>query len=183
ESLLLALVGCALGLLLAVFGIKLLAGMVTGQLPQMLRPELDLNVLTFSLLVASGCGLLFGLLPAIRASSPDLNHVLKESERGAVSASKRRSQSVLVVSEFGLTLVLLIGAGLFLRSFIRLLETDPGFNPHQALAFDLSFSKAKYPKAEDQQRFLKELNARIAVLPGVEAVGAATTLPLSNRGR
>ncbi len=181
ESLLLALVGCALGLLLAAFGVKLLTGMLTDLVPQMLRPELDLNVLAFSILVACGCGLLFGLLPALRASKPDLNHVLKETERGALSASKRRSQSFLVVAEFAFTLVLLIGAGLFLRSFIRLLETDPGFNPKQALAFDLSFPKAKYPKAEDQQRFLKELNGRIATLPGVESVGAVTNLPLSNR--
>jgi putative ABC transport system permease protein len=183
ESLLLALIGCALGLLLAIFGVKLLAGMVAGQFPQMMRPELDLNVLAFSILVACGCGLLFGLLPAIRASKPDLNHVLKETERGAVSGSRRRSQSMLVVSEFGGALVLLIGAGLFLRSFVRLLETDPGFNTQRTLAFDLSFSKTKYPKAEDQQRFLKELTGRISALPGVEAVGAATTLPLSNRGR
>jgi predicted permease len=183
ESLLLALAGGALGLLLAVFGIKLLAGMVMGQLPQMLRPELDLNVLAFSILIACGCGLLFGLLPALRASRPDLNHVLKETERGAQSAAKRRSQSLLVVAEFAFTLVLLVGAGLFLRSFVRLLETDPGFNPKHVLAFDLSFPKTKYPKAEDQQRFLKELTGRIAALPGVEAVGAATTLPLSNRGR
>jgi predicted permease len=183
ESLLLALIGCALGLLFAAFGVKLLAGMVAGQLPQIMRPELEINVLAFSVLVACGCGLLFGLLPAIRASKPDLNHVLKETERGAVSGSRRRSQSFLVVSEFALTLVLLIGAGLFLRSLVRLLETDPGFNTQRALAFDLSFSKTKYPKAEDQQRFLKELTVRIAALPGVEAVGAATTLPLSNRGR
>jgi putative ABC transport system permease protein len=183
ESLLLAVIGCAAGLLLAAFGVKLLTNMVRGLVPQARHPELDLNVLMFSILVACGCGLLFGLLPAIRASKPDLNHVLKETERGASSGSRRRSQSFLVVSEFACALVLLVGAGLFLRSFVRLLETDPGFNTQRALAFDLSFSKAKYPKAEDQQRFLKELNERIAALPGVEAVGAATTLPLSNRGR
>jgi putative ABC transport system permease protein len=183
ESLLLALIGCAAGLALAALGVKLLTNMVTGLIPQALHPELDINVLAFSLVVACGCGLLFGLLPAIRASKPDLNHTLKEAERGAVSGSRRRSQSFLVVSEFAFTLVLLVGAGLFLRSFVRLLKTDPGFNTQRALAFDLSFSKAKYPKAEDQQRFLKELNERIAALPGVEAVGAATTLPLSNRGR
>ncbi|MCM3869815.1 MAG: ABC transporter permease [Pyrinomonadaceae bacterium] len=183
ESLLLALMGCALGLMLGSFSIALLTNLLTGVVPQALHPELDLNVLAFSILVACGCALLFGILPAIRASKPDLNHVLKETERGAMSASKRRSQSFLVVSEFAFTLVLLIGAGLFLRSFIRLLQTDPGFNPKQTLAFDLSFSKAKYPKAEDQQRFLKELDGRIAALPGVESVGAATTLPLSNRGR
>ena len=86
---------------------------------------------------------------------------------------------MLIVAEFAFTLVLLIGAGLFLRSFMRLLDTDPGFNPSQALAFDLSFSKTKYPKAEEQQRFLNDLNTRVAALPGVEAVGAVTNLPLS----
>lgn len=181
ESLLLAFAGCVLGLMLAVFGIELLTSMVKGVVPQLLRPELDPNVLGFSILVACACGILFGILPAIRASKPDLNQVLKESERGAVSVSKRRSQSMLVVSEFAFTLVLLIGAGLFLRSFVRLLETDPGFNPKQSLAFDLSFAKTKYPKAEDQQRFLADLTQRISASPGVESVGAITSLPLSKR--
>lgn len=179
ESLLLAGVGCALGLLLATFGISLLSRMLTGMVPQILYPELDFNVLAFSILAACGCGMLFGLLPALRASKPDLNHVLKETDRGSQSVSKRRSQAVLIVAEFAFTLVLLIGAGLFLRSFMRLLATDPGFNPSQALAFDLSFSKTKYPKAEEQQRFLNDLNTRIAALPGVESVGAVTLLPLS----
>ena len=183
ESLLLALAGCALGLMLAAWGIDLLADMLTGQIPQLLHPKLDLNVLAFSVLAACGCGVLFGLLPAIRASKPDLNHALKESERGALSAAGRRSQSMLVVAEFALTLTLLIGAGLFLRSFMRLLATDPGFNPRQTLAFDLSFPRSKYPTAEDQHRFLADLNRRIRALPSVEAVGAATTLPLSNRAR
>ncbi len=183
ESLLLAFAGCVLGLLLAVFSIELLTSMLTGMVPQLLQPKLDLNVMAFSILVAGGCGILFGILPAIRASRPDLNHVLKETDRGAQSASRRRSQSALIVAEFAFTLVLLIGAGLFLRSFMRLLATDPGFNPQQTLAFDLSFSKTKYPRAEDQQRFLNDLSVRIAALPGVASVGAATTLPLSNRMR
>src|SRR5215475_2273088 len=183
ESLLLALVGGVLGLGLASFGIELLTKMLTGLLPQMLRPELDWRVLTFSLVVSYGCGLLFGMWPALRASRPDLQHVLKESERGSLSPSRRRSQSALVVAEFALTIVLLIGAGLFFRSFMRLLATDPGFNTKQTLAFDLSFPKAKYPKAEDQQRFLQEVTKRLMSLPGIEEAGAATTLPLSNRVR
>jgi putative ABC transport system permease protein len=183
ESLLLSGAGCVLGLLLAVFGIELLGNMLTGMVPQLLRPQLDLNVLLFSLLVSGGCGFLFGLFPAIRASRPDVSHVLKETDRGAQSASRRHSQSVLIIAEFAFTLVLLIGAGLFLRSFIRLLATDPGFNPEQSLAFDLSFSKTKYPRGEDQQRFLNDLSGRIAALPGVAAAGASTTLPMSNRGR
>ncbi|MEP7339046.1 MAG: ABC transporter permease [Acidobacteriota bacterium] len=182
ESLLLAFAGCVLGVLLAAFGIEYLTAMFTDLLPQALHPELNVNVLLFSVLVAGGCGLLFGLLPAWRASKPNLNHELKESERGAMSVAKRRSQSLLVVSEFAFTLVLLVGAGLFLRSFISLLKTDPGFNPKQTLAFDLSFSKAKYPEVKDRLRFVKNLNERLAVLPGVEAVGAVSSLPLSRNG-
>jgi predicted permease len=183
ESLLLAFAGCALGLLLATFAIGVLPTMLAGMLPRMLHPSLDLTVTVFSILVSGGCGILFGLLPAVRASRPDVNHMLKETDRGVQSASRRRSQSTLIVAEFAFTLVLLIGAGLFLRSFVRLLSVDPGFNPRQTLAFDLSLSKSKYPTAEAQQRFLNELTERIEALPGVDSAGAATTLPLSNRGR
>ncbi len=183
ESLLLAFAGCAVGILFAISGIKLLTGMITGMVPQMLYPELDVNVLLFSICVACGCGVLFGILPALRASKPDLNNDLKETERGATSGSKKRAQSLMVVSEFAFTLVLLIGAGLFLRSFVHLIKTDPGFNPKQTLAFDLSFPDAKYPKGEDRLRFIKELNERIAALPGVESVGASSSLPFSLRDR
>jgi putative ABC transport system permease protein len=183
ESIVLALVGCLVGLFLAICGVKFFTGIITGMVPQMLYPELDINVLLFSICVACGCGILFGILPAWRASKPDLNNDLKETERGATSGAKRRSQSLMVVSEFAFTLVLLIGAGLFLRSFVRLIETDPGFNPSQTLAFDLSFPDAKYPENEDRFRFIKELNARLAALPGVESVGASSSLPFSLRGR
>jgi putative ABC transport system permease protein len=182
ESLLLAIAGCALGLLLANFGVNLLADMFRDMLPQILRPSLNLNVLAFSIVAACGCGLLFGLLPALRASRPDLNHDLKESERGSLSVSKKRSQSVLVTAEFALTVVLLIGAGLFLRSFITLMKTDPGFNPKNTLAFDLSFPKTKYPGSEERMRFLKTLTAKLAALPGIEAVGAASSVPLGKSG-
>jgi len=183
ESTLLAGAGCVVGLLLAVFGVKLLTGMVTGMVPQVLYPRLDVKVLLVSICVAWACGVSLGILPAWRASKPDLNGDLKETERGSMSAAKRRSQSVLIVSEFAFTLALLVGAGLFLRSFIRLLETDPGFNPKHAMAFDLSFADAKYPKDEDRLRFIKDLNGRIAALPGVESVGASSSLPFSLRGR
>jgi predicted permease len=182
ESLLLAFAGCAVGLLFAAFGVKLLTGMFAELLPQALSPALDLNVMLFSISVACGCGLLFGILPALRASKPDLNRDLKESERGSLSVSKRRSQSFLVVSEFAFTLVLLIGAGLFLRSFISLLKTDLGFNPKHTLAFDLTFPNAKDPNAKDRLRVIKNLNERLAALPGVESVGAVSSVPLSNNG-
>jgi len=183
ESILLALSGCALGLLVAAFGVRLLTHLVEKQLPQILQPQLDATVLWFSVLVACGCGVLFGILPAWRATKADVNQAMKESERGSVSRSKRRSQSILVVSEFAFTLVLLIGAGLFLRSFVRVTETDLGFNPKQTVAFDLSFSGAKYPTDTDRLRFTKDLIERIRVLPGIESAGISSTLPLSGKGR
>jgi predicted permease len=149
----------------------------------MLYPRLNTTVLLYSIGVACTCGILFGILPAWRASRPDLNCDLKEAERGAISRSKKRSQSLMLVSEFAFTVVLLVGAGLFLRSFVRLLKTDPGFNPRQTLAFDLSFPDAKYPKGEDRLRFIKALNERIGALPGVESVASTSSLPFSLRGR
>jgi predicted permease len=183
ESILLALSGCALGLVLAALSMHLLGNMVAEQLPQILRPRLDLQVLGFSIFVAGGCGLLFGILPAWRAARVDVNHGLKESEHGSASRSKRRSQSFLVVSEFALTLVLLIGAGLLLRSFTRVMAVDPGFNSSHTLAFDLSFPGTKYPRDEDRLRFTQDLIGRIRSLPGVGSAGAASSLPLSGRER
>ena len=183
ESLVLALSGCALGLLLASMGMRLLTHLVTAQIPEVLRPQLDLHVLLFSILVACVCGVLFGSLPAWRASRADVNRALKDSERGSASRAKRRSQFFLVVSEFAFTVILLIGAGLLLRSFARVLEVDPGFNPSHTLAFDLSFPGAKYPRDDDRMRFTKDLIGRIRVLPGVASVGAASQLPLSGRER
>lgn len=183
ESILLALSGCALGLLVAAFGIRFLTRMVAEQLPQVLHPRLDTSVLLFSILIACSCGILFGILPGWRAAKADVNHALKESERGSASRSKRRSQSFLVVSEFAFTLVLLVGAGLFLRSFVRLMEIDPGFNPKHTLAFDLSFPEAKYPHDEDRLRFTKDLTGRIRTLPGIESVSAISMVPMSGTGR
>jgi putative ABC transport system permease protein len=183
ESILLAFSGCAVGLLLAVFGVRLLTHLVEKQLPQILQPRLDSTVLWFSVLVSCGCGILFGILPAWRATKADVNQAMKESERGLASHSKRRSQSLLVVSEFAFTLILLIGAGLFLRSFVRVTETDLGFNPKQTVAFDLSFSEAKYPTDADRLRFTKDLIERFRVLPGVESAGSISTLPLSGMER
>ena len=183
ESIVLALAGCALGLLFASVSMDLLTHLIATQLPAVLHPQLDLHVLLFTVLVAVGCGVLFGILPALRAARTDVNYALKDSDHGTASRSKRRSQSILVVSEFAFTVVLLIGAGLFLRSFTRVMEVDPGFNPRNVLAFDLSFPKAKYPSNEDRLRFTKDLIERIKALPGVESVGAASPLPLSGRER
>ncbi|HEY6184454.1 MAG TPA: ABC transporter permease, partial [Terriglobales bacterium] len=182
ESLLLAMVGCTAGLVFASVGIKFLASMFADMLPQLLQPTLDVRVLLFSIAVSCISGLLFGILPALRSSNPELNHTLKETGRSSTSGSRKRSQSFLVVSEFALTLMLLVGAGLLLRSFVRVLNTDPGFNPRQTLAFDLSFPESKYPKASDRMRLIKNLTAHVAALPGVDSAGASSALPFGNGG-
>lgn len=183
ESLVLALAGCALGLSFALFGIDALVKLFAGQVPNLLQPELNLEILAFSVVMTCGCALLFGLLPALRAGRTDPNRDLKQTERGSVDASGRRSQNLLVAAEFALTLTLLVGAGLFLRSFAQMLHTDPGFDTAQKIAFDLTLPDGKYPEPADRFRQIEELTRRVSDLPGVEAVGASSSLPLSGQGR
>lgn len=181
ESLLLAMLGCIAGLLLAMFGIRLLSGMVAGMLPYAFQPDLDYNVLAFSIVVSCGCGIFFGILPALRASRPNLTSVMKEGERGAISGERKRAQSALLGTQFAFTLVLLIGAGLLLRSFVLLLDTDPGFKPEHTLAFDLSFPEAKYPDTESRLRVIDELTTQIGAVPGVDYAGVTSFVPLGDR--
>jgi predicted permease len=181
ESLLLALAGCAVGLLLAQFGIRLLNSMMADTIPRLLHPKLNTNVLLFSIGISCVCGLLFGILPALGAIRSDVQHALKETDRGSTSASRRRSQSLLVMSEYAFTLVLLIGAGLMLHSFVQVIRTDPGFNPERTLAFDISLPETKYVDTEARRRFIDDLLVRINALPGVAHAGACGSLPLSER--
>ncbi|MCC6540345.1 MAG: ABC transporter permease [Bryobacterales bacterium] len=178
EGMLLAGGGCLLGLLLALFGTGWLGILLTGVVPQALHPEVDTSVLVFSILVSGLSGLGFGLIPAWRAGGVDAAMREAGVRGGSHSLAQGRSQQWLVAAEFAFTLILLVGAGLLLRSFVRLLETDPGFNPQKALAFDLSFARDKYPKGADQQRLLAELLAKVQALPGVQSAGASTHLPL-----
>lgn len=179
EGLVLSLAGCVAGLLVAGSTVGLLAKMFAGLVPQALHPALDLNVLLFSIIVACASGLVSTILPALRASKANLNQQIKQGERGSVSAKGRRVQSALVVSEFAFALVLLIGAGLFLRSFARLISTDPGFNPNRSIAFDLSFPEARYPHLEDRLQFIKLLDSRLSSLSGVDYAGGISALPFS----
>ena len=183
ESILLALAGCAAGWLAAVFAVRVLSNMVKGMLPLMLQPKLDGRVFAVSLGVACACGILFGILPAFRSSRPDLNVALREKTGGASSTlARKKSQSLLIMSEFAFTLMLLVGAGLLIRSFIRVLETSPGFRPEQTLAFDLSLPKAKYATDASREQFIRSLRQGLASVPGVEAAASAMTLPLGETG-
>ncbi len=179
ESTLLSILGGASGLLLATWGLSLLTAASPADLPRVDQIGLDKNVLGFSLLVSILTGILFGLTPALQASKVNLNEVMKEGTRGSSGGSgRKRMRSALVVCEVALSLVLVIGAGLLIKSFIRLVSTDPGFDPDRVLAMSLPLSNSKYPTPEQKGRFFQEVIKRVSELPGVEAAGVTTLLPI-----
>jgi predicted permease len=179
ESVVLSLCGGVAGAFLATLAVDLLARAIVNELPNMLHPVIDLRVLGFTLLLACGTGIFFGLLPAWRARRTDLVRDLKESSRGSSGGGRLRAQSILVIAEIALTCTLLLGSGLLLRSFGRLLQADVGFDPNHAVACDVSLTAARFPNVDAQHQFCREMVARIEALPGVETAGYSTTLPMS----
>ncbi|HKS27513.1 MAG TPA: ABC transporter permease [Pyrinomonadaceae bacterium] len=184
ESLLLAVMGGGLGLLLATWGLDLLVAASPADLPRVGEIGLDIRVLLFTGAVSILTGILFGLAPALQASRLDLNESLKEGSRGSTEGSARnRLRSVLVVAEIALSLVLLIGAGLLIRSFVTLLNTSPGFDADSILTVDLPLSRAKYPEAAQQVNVVQQLIERTSQVPGVASAAVVNILPLSGNGR
>jgi putative ABC transport system permease protein len=181
ESLLLALTGGALGLLLAVWGTSLVSAAGATIHPLFAGIQLDWRALAFTLAVSVLTGLIFGLAPALQISKPNLAESLKESGRGSGPATSRnRLRGALVVSEVAMTLVLLICAGLLIRTVLRLRNVDTGFNTENVLAMNIGLPGIKYPKPENQIAFYKQVTERIAALPGVKAAGTSSVLPLSD---
>jgi len=179
ESLLLAGLGGAAGLLLAVWGVYLLVAFGPAELPRAGEVAVDIRALGFTFAVSLLTGIIFGLAPALQASRPDLNETLKDGVRGATgSAGYRRMRSLLVVSEIALSLVLLVGAGLLMRSFLKLQAVDPGFNPNNMLTMRVSLEGPNYEKAESRIAFYDQLFDKIKALPGVQYVGARYHIPL-----
>jgi putative ABC transport system permease protein len=178
ESVALAVIGGALGLLLALWGADLLLAVIPNNIPWVTEIALDRNVFAFTLAASVLTGIFFGLAPALQASRPDLNETLKEGGRGS-TGGRQRARSVLVVSEVALALVLLIGAGLMLKTFSRLQRIEAGFNPTNLLTMMLSLSPIKYSDGPKARAFFKQLEQRIAGLPGTEAAAFTTSVPLS----
>jgi predicted permease len=176
ESLVLSLLGGLAGLFLALFGIDLLRILLGDQLPPMLQPELDPRVFAFSLALSCVSGLVFGLWPAVAASHTNLNRELTATARGTSTGIRNRAQSVLVAGEIALTVVLLIASGLLLRSFVRALRADPGFDPKQTLTCRLSLAQTG-DGAPALLSFLRTLEDRVSSLPGVLSVGFVTYVP------
>jgi putative ABC transport system permease protein len=180
ESLLLALVGGTLGALVAMWGVDVLAAVSAGNVPRAAEVGVDARVLVFTLGVSLLTGVVFGLAPALTASRPDLNESLKEGSRGGGASSPRRQRvrSALVVSEVALALVLLVGAGLLIKSFARLQNVNPGFDYKNVLTATMFLPDARYTEEAKRARFYEQVIERVKTLPGVESVGGTSQLPL-----
>ena len=184
ESLLLAIFGGALGALLAVAGVKLLVSLGEDNIPRTANVKIDATVLAFTLLISLATGLLFGLAPAIRTMKENLVDALKDGIRGGSEATvKNRTRSLLVVFESAIAVMLLIAAGLLIRSLVALQNVDPGFDPNNVLTLRVDLPRQKYNTPEKASNFFEQLETRVAGLPGVEAVGLITDLPLSGEAR
>src|SRR6266540_2367788 len=174
ESVLLAALGAALGTLLAFWGANLIAAQLPDGIPRLDEANVDARVLVFTLAVSLLTGLLFGLAPALQASRPNLTDGLKEGERGS-SGRRQRLRNVLVVGEVALTLTLLVGAGLLIQSFLRVLQVDPGFKAQNLLTMQLSVNN---PDGQQVANFFEQLQRKVRSLPGVKSVAVSDGLPL-----
>ena len=183
ESIVLSIAGGGVGLLVAVWGTALLVKAAPDTIARANEVGADKRVLGFTLLISLLCGLVFGLVPALQTSKPDLNESLKEGGKGtAAGISHNRTHGFLVVAEMALALVLLVGAGLLIQSFRRLQTVDPGFNPTNALTMRLFLPESKYGQPGSTSAFVDQVLERVAALPGVKAVGTTTQLPLRGGG-
>jgi len=181
ESVLLAMAGGLVGLVIARLATALLRAFGPENIPRLNEVAVNGRVLAFTFVVSLVTGVLFGLMPALRASRVDLNEVLKDGARGAgAGAGHHRTRRLLIVAEVALSLVLLIGAGLLIRSYQRIAAASPGFNARNVLSLRLSLPAARYNTPEAVASFYKRLDERVKALPGVETVGTSYLLPLSS---
>jgi len=184
ESVLLALCGGVVGLGVAQFGVRTLANSIPADFARFIPgwEHLEINgwALGFTLLVSLATGLMFGLLPAWQASHTNFNETLKEGGKGATGSARQRMRNVLVVAEVALSLVLLVGAGLLVRSFIVVLHTDFGFDPENAIAMRIVLPADRYAESAQRVQFFQELERRVAALPGVAQTGVVDHLPMGS---
>ncbi|HSB12386.1 MAG TPA: ABC transporter permease [Blastocatellia bacterium] len=179
ESVLLSLAGGVFGLLLSLWGIDVLLAISPSNLPRVDSISVDARVLAFTFVISLITGIVFGLAPAVQASKPDLGDALKEGGRASsVGFRHNRFRSVLIVSEVALALVLLVGAGLMIRSFVRLLNVDTGLDSNNVLTVDVGLPRGKFT-GQQQVAFFQQTIERLQNLPGVESAGAVYPLPLS----
>lgn len=183
ESLSLVALGGAVGLVLALLGVSALRGLLPPELPRIDEVGIDLRVLGFAALASLGSGLVFGLYPALRALRPRLLEVLQEGGRGGSGGrAARRFLNGMVAAQVALALVLLLNAGVMMRSFSRLLAVEPGFRTEGIVVAALSLPENEFPDRASQVQFWSQLVDGVRALPGVEAAGAVSALPMSPLG-
>jgi putative ABC transport system permease protein len=179
ESLLLALAGGVAGVLLAMWATSAFSSFGPKEMPRIEEIRVDAGVLFFALLASLLTGVLFGLAPAVRASRFDLNDALKESGKNTAGRSRNGMRHVLVTAEFALAFVLVVGAGLLGKSFLRLMQVDPGFDPHNVLTLSAYIYGSRYQKPEAVLDYYQQVFDRLHSTPGIEGVAATSVLPLS----
>jgi putative ABC transport system permease protein len=180
ESVLLALIGGAAGSLLAMWGLDLLRAIGAQTVPRIAEANLDARVLVVMLIVSIGTGILFGIVPALASGNPELTEALKEGSRGATTGAPRnRFRNALVIAEVAMALVLLVSAGLLVKSLVRVQNVHPGFNPSNVLTAELSLPLLKYARGKPVIDLYVEVERRVRAIPGIEAVGLTSILPLS----
>jgi putative ABC transport system permease protein len=181
ESVLLSMLAGAVGLLLAAWGVDALVALAPPDIPRLEAVTLDSGVLVFALVLSVATGIVFGLAPALSASKTNLVEALKEGSRGSTEGRRRnRIRNALVIAEIALSVILLAGAGLLLRSFVRLSGIDPGYDYRNAMTAEVTIRQAAFPTAESVVQYYRRAFDELRRIPGVTMVGGATHLPLSD---
>ena len=182
ESLIVAIVGGAFGVLLAMWGVNLLSKLNTGELSRIDEVSIDARVLVFTLLTTLFVGLISGLFPVLQSARLGLNDAIKEGTRVSSAGSGGKLRRWLIASEVAMALMLLVGAGLTIKSFQRLTSVNPGFDPQNVLTFRMRLPDARYKEASQIVAFCNEAMSRVSALPGVERVAVSTGFPLGRAG-
>jgi predicted permease len=182
ESLILAVAGGGLGLGITVAALAVLRRLHPANLPRLGDIQLDATVLGFTIVICAVTSVLFGLVPALRAANTDPQEYLKAGARGGSGADRRGARNLLIMAEVALSVVLLVGAGLLIRSFLALQRVDPGYDASDVLTFELSMPSGEYPSGASRRAFYRDLRGRLEALPGVTRVGLVSQLPLTGSG-
>jgi putative ABC transport system permease protein len=181
ESVMLSLLAAMIGGALAGWAVDAIVAFAPKGLPRLDDITVDTRVLVFSVLLALVTGLVFGLVPAFHSARAELGQMLKDGMRGGSRRATQRTRSALVVSELALAMVLLVGAGLLIRSFVKLMRVDPGFQTEHIVSFDVSLPSKKYPYDRDLRRFASQLREGLSALPGTQSVAVAFARPLESQ--